>query len=84
MLKFIPLKIYWWGVVHNYGHGYIVFCSGIGYGWFTNTFPSETVLRVSISESLVLRSGVWSTNLQHSSTMVATAWRREGGRDHIK
>ena len=37
------------------------------------TFPSLTVLSVSISFIFVSRSGVWSTNLQHSSTIAATA-----------
>ena len=44
------------------------------------TFPSVTVLRVSMRESLEVRSGVWSTNLQHSSTILATAWKGEGRR----
>ena len=41
-----------------------------------NTFPSDTVLSVSMSFSFVSRLGVWSTNLQHSSTIAATAYSR--------
>ena len=39
-----------------------------------HTFPSVTVLKVSINLSLVSKSGVWLTNLQHSSTIDATAY----------